>query len=87
MVDEVPVGDNIPGNTLMRALCLPWGRPHIPEKEFGTMGDIPLEPLTQTRSVRWREQWWVVTRSGDGEDRSPPSPACIFSTPSGNKQL
>ena len=55
MVDEVPVGDNIPGNTLMGVLCLPGGRPHIPEKEFGTMGDIPLEPLSQTGSVRWRE--------------------------------
>ena len=55
LVDEVPVGDNVPGNLLMRALRLPGGRPHIPEKELGTMGDIPLEPLAQTSSVRWRE--------------------------------
>ena len=55
LIDEVPVGDNIPGNPLMGALCLPGGRPHIPEKEFGTMGDIPLEPLAQTGGVRWRE--------------------------------
>ena len=55
LVDEVPVGDNIPGNALMGALCLPERRPHIPEKEFGAMGDIPLEPLTQTSSVRGRK--------------------------------
>ena len=28
LVDEVPVGDNVPGNTLMGALCLPGRRPH-----------------------------------------------------------
>ena len=55
LVDEVPVGDNIPGNTLMGALCLPGGGPHIPEKELGTMGDVPLEPLAQTSSVGGRE--------------------------------
>ena len=55
LVDEVPVGDNILGNLLMRVLCLPWRGPHIPEKEFGTMGDIPLEPLTQTGGVRGRK--------------------------------
>ena len=60
LIDEVPVGDNVPGNMLVRALSLPRGRPHIPEKEFGTMGNVPLEPLLQTGGVRWREEWRVV---------------------------
>ena len=32
LLDEIPVGSNVPGNMLMGALCLPRRGPHIPEE-------------------------------------------------------